>query len=146
MTRLEQNVRWLDVAVDHSPVVRVRQGVGHFSRDPERLLNGKRSLSRQPILQRLSLHVRHHEVQESIRLAGVDQSEDARVGETGHDLDFAKESFVTHRSRQLRVQDLERHLPVVLQVHDQVHRGHATAANFPFNRVTVRQRTTQARE
>jgi len=141
---LEQDVRRLDVPVDHSLLVRVREGIGHFPGNLQGLFDRKRALPPQPVLQRLSFHVRHHVVQETVRFARVDQGEDARVGKTGHDLDLTQESRVAYRSRQLRVQDLQSHLAIVLQVHCQVHRRHPATADLSLDRVPVGQRTTQA--
>ena len=43
---LEQNVLRLDVPMDDTACVRVAEGVGHFSRDAERVIDGELALAR----------------------------------------------------------------------------------------------------
>ena len=58
-----------------------------------------------------------------------------RVVKAGGDLDLAEEPFGTERRRELRVQHLDRNLPVVPQVGGEIDCGHPAAAEFTLDRV-----------
>ena len=55
------------------------------------------------------------------------------------DLDFPKESFPAEHRRQLRMEDFDRDLAVVLHVLGEIDRGHPAAAQLPLDRVSVGQ-------
>ena len=63
MPRREQNVLRLDVAVHNVAAVRVAQGVGHFPRDLEGILERQLPLAVEPLAQRLALDVGHDVVE-----------------------------------------------------------------------------------
>ena len=79
----EQHVLRLQVAVHDAVRVRVRQRVGELAHEAHRVGERKRALARQPRPQRLALDVRHHVVQQPVRLAGVVDAEDVRVRQAG---------------------------------------------------------------
>ena len=53
------------------------------------------------------------------------------------DPDFLQEPVAPDRGRELRPQDLDRDLAIVLQVVGQVDRGHAALAQLPLDPVAV---------
>jgi hypothetical protein len=53
----------------------------------------------------------------------------------GGDVDLVKEPLGPERAHQLRAQDLERDVAVVLAIVRQVHRGHPAAAELALDHV-----------
>jgi hypothetical protein len=72
VSRLEQDVLRLDVAMDHAVTVRIAQGACYRARDLHRVLERELLLPCQPLAHRLALHIRHHVVEEPGRLAGIE--------------------------------------------------------------------------
>ena len=64
--------------------------------------------------------------------------------EVGRGLDLAQEAVWTQRRGQLRPQDLDRNLTVVLQVLGQIDRGHPAGAEFAFDTVAILQSSCEA--
>ena len=84
--------------------------------------------------QRFPLDVWHHVVDEcrSVAcrdLAGIVERDDVGMVEAGRDLDLAEEALRAERW-ELRLEDLDRHAPVMLEVLRQINGGHAAAAHF----------------
>jgi hypothetical protein len=113
---LEQDVLGLDVAVHHALPVSVVQGVGHLARDLERVLQRKLPVPLEPLAQRLAPHVGHHEEQQAAGLAGVMKRQDVGVAELRNGLDLALEPLGPDGGRDLGVEHLDGHPPVVLEV------------------------------
>src|SRR5256884_6933105 len=133
----QHDVFRLDIAV-HDPVaVRVRQRARHLRRDAQRVLLGQLLLAREPVAQRFALDVRHDIIEEAGGGTRVVQRQDVGVLQPGRNLDLAQEPLGAEGRRQLRVQDLDRHRPVVLQIVGQEHGGHAAASQLPLHRVAV---------
>ena len=63
MPPIEQDVRWLDVAMDHTVGMRDGQRLGHLRGDPHRVVEGELGLAPDPLLQRFALDVGHHIVE-----------------------------------------------------------------------------------
>ena len=57
--------------------------------------------------------------------------------EASDDLDFLQEPVSTEGGRQLRMQNFEGHLAVMLEIFGQVHGGHAARADLRLDRVAV---------
>src|SRR5688500_6483870 len=72
------------------------------------------------------------------------EREDMRVLELGGGLDLAQEALGAQACRQVWSQDLDRNLPVVLQVFGDVYGRHPPRADVTFDAVSVRQRGIQA--
>ena len=66
--------------------------------------------------------------------------------ERRRDLDLAQEPCGTERRRDIGLEHLDRYLATVLLILSQVHRGHATGAQFPFDGVTINEGSLQAGE
>ena len=63
--------------------------------------------------------------------------------QVGGDLDFVEEALRAERRRELRLEHLERDLSAVLQIVSQVHRGHASLAEYSLDAVSVGQCSLQ---
>ena len=66
--------------------------------------------------------------------------------QAGGDLDLAQEALGTDGSGQIRVQDLDRDLAVVLEILGEKHHGHAAATNSCIDRVPLGEGRLQAFE
>jgi hypothetical protein len=124
----QQDVLGLDVPVDHALLVRVGERVGHLARDPHGLFDAELLLAVDPAPERLALDVRHHIVEEAVRLPRVVEREDVRVLERGRRLDLGQEALAPDHRGELRLEDLERDLALVLEVLGEVDGGHPTLA------------------
>ena len=96
------------------------------------------------LAQGLPLHVGHHVEQESVGLPGVMQREDMGMLKIGRDLDLAEEALGTQDGGQFGLQDLHRHLAVVLQVLGQIDRSHPPATDLPLDLIAVSECGLQA--
>ena len=85
----------------------------------------------------LSFDVGHHVKEERVRLAGIEQWEDVRMTEVGGRLDLGQEAFGSDHGGQLRLQNLQRDLALVLEVVGQVDRGHATLTKLTLDGVAA---------
>src|SRR5207248_2547273 len=124
----------------------VRQRARHFGRDPERVVLGQLFLARQAVAEGFPFHVRHDVIEEAGRGPRVVQGQDVGVLQPGGDLDLAQEPLGAEGRREVRVQDLDRDRPMVLQVLREEHRRHAPATQLPLDRVAVGDGLTQGVE
>src|SRR5690606_38328034 len=111
----QQDVGWLDVAVDDAALVRIRQRFGDFAGEAHRLRHRQLLLARQPGRQRFALDQRHYVIEDSVTRARVVHRQDMRVTETGGDLDLAQEALRAERLGQLRTHHLYRDLAMMLE-------------------------------
>ena len=88
----------------------------HLARRSERRPRPGAGARAEPVAQALALDERHRVPELPGRLARVVHRQDVRVLEPGGVLDLAQEALGPERVRQLRMQHLERHRSVVLQV------------------------------
>ena len=143
---MEEDVLRLDVPVDDAVPVRVIKGARDVACDPHCVLDGQLLLAREPLPQRLPLDVRHDVEEEPRtgalpdvrpRLARVVQRKDVGVVQPGGDLDLAQEALHAERGTELRVQDLDRHFPMVSEVFGDVDGRHAAPAKLALEPVTL---------
>ena len=134
---MEQDVLRLDVAVDHPVAVGVVERVGHGHGDLDRLVDAELGLAVELGAKRLAVDERHDIVEEAVGGAGIEERQDVGVLQGGGGLDLPHEPLGADHGGELRLQHLERHLAVVLEVLRQVHRGHAALAEFPLDAVAV---------
>ena len=66
--------------------------------------------------------------------------------QVGRGLDLGQEPLGSDHRRQLGLQNLERHLALVLQIVRQVHRGHAALTELALDGVAAFQGCVQARD
>jgi hypothetical protein len=136
---VQQDVLRLDVPVDHPVPVGIVQRVGHLGGDPDRLLDAQLGFPVELAPEGLPLDVRHHVEEETVGAAGIEQRQDVGVLQRCGGLDLHHEPLGPEHRRQLGLEHLERHLPVVLQVLRQVDGGHAALAQLPLDPVAVGQ-------
>ena len=136
---VQQDVFGFDVAMDHTLPVGIVQCVGHGDGDPDRVIDPELGFAVEAAAERLALDVRHHIVEKPAGLAAVEEREDMRVLQRGGGLDLDDEPLGAEDRGELRLEDLERDLPVVLQVAGQVDRGHPTPAELTLDPVPIGQ-------
>jgi hypothetical protein len=111
---------------------------------PNGVVDGELLFAVQAATKRLPLDKGHDVVKEAVRLAGVDQAENVGMLQAGGGLDLAEEPVHADDSAQLRMQDLDGDLAVVLQVLGEIHGGHAALTKLAVETVTVAQRRGEA--
>ena len=136
---VQQDVLGLDVAVDDAVAVGVVERAGDFGGDAHRIGDRELLLPIEPVPKDLALDERHHVEEEGIGRAGVEQRQDVRVLQVGGRLDLAEEPVGADDRGQLRPQDLDRDLAVVLEVLGEVHRRHAALRPAPARSGSGRQ-------
>jgi len=126
--------------------VSVRQGGRYLPDQSDRLLHRKVSLSCEPVAETFSPYERHDVEKEGRTLAllgrnltRVVQRQDMGMGEPGGDPDLAGEPFGAEQRAQLRPEDFERHLAVMLEVIGQIDGGHPAPPELPLHCVAARQ-------
>ena len=130
-------------------LVRVLQGVRRLTRDLDGILERELGLARQPVAQRFPVDERHREPEDrrpaavAGDIARVVDREDVGVLQPRGQADLALEALGAERGGELGMQHLERDGPVVLEVADEIHRGHAAAPELALERVAVAQRRLQ---
>ena len=133
---LQQDVLRLDVAMDHTPLVRVVQRVGHLPRDMQCVLERQLPVAQQTSAQRLTLDVRHDVVEHAGRFPGVVHREDVGVIERGGDLDLALEALRSEPRGEFGSDHLDGHSAAVLQVLGEMNRRHPPFAQAALQPVT----------
>ncbi len=141
--RCEQDIRRLDVPVYDVVAVGVGQGIGHFAGDPHRLLDRERTLGDQQIPEGLTRGERHHVVEAATSFAGVVQGENVRVLQGGCDLDLAIESIPADRGRQLRLEDLDRDIPIMAKIPCAKHDRHSATTDLLHNVKSIGERSPE---
>ncbi len=141
---MQQDVLGLDVTVHDSVAVRVLERVGHFPRDPHRVVHGQLLFAYQPVAQRFALDVRHHVEDEAVGLARIEQRQDVRMLQIGRRLDLGEEPLAAEHGRELRPQHLERDFAVVAHVVREVHGRHAARAELALDPVAAFEGRRQA--
>jgi hypothetical protein len=118
--------------MDDSLPMSVVERLSDVRGDPHRIVHGKLMLTVDAVAEGLALDVRHDVEQEAVGLAGIEQRQDVWMLEVGCDLDLGQKAF-----SPFRLQDLEGHFAVVLEVVGQVDRGHAALAQFTLDGIAA---------
>ena len=139
----EQDVLGFDVTMHHPVRVRLGECIHHVAQNPHGVADRKLSLLVQLVPQRLSFHERHHVVEEPVGFSRVVQRQDVRMLKAGGDLDLAQEPLGTERGREVRTEDLDGDLSVMLQIFSEIDSRHSPAADLPLYRVSVSQSSLQ---
>ena len=113
---LQQNVLGLDVAMNDAQLVRVAERVGDLARDANRVVHRKLLLALEPRAQRLAGDERHHVVQQSVGVAGVEQRQDVRMLQPRGRPDLAQKALAAERRAEIGVQDLDGDVAIVPEV------------------------------
>jgi len=82
---VKQDVRGLDVAVDHAVPVCPLERVRELDEDPPNVARGQRPFEVQAVRERLPANVAHHEIPDAVDLPEAVQRENAGVRELGGD-------------------------------------------------------------
>ncbi len=128
------------------PVMTIRRGevVYEESRVTGRAVHRELLLAVKPVTQALALDERHHVVEQAVRFSRVVKRQDVRVLEPRGRLDLSEEPFSPYDSCQLRLQDLQGDVPLVPQVLDRIHRGHAALTQLSLDAVAAFQGREQS--
>ena len=124
----------------------VLEGVAHLGSDADRLVHGERPVARQPILQRIPLHVLHHVEEQLVRFVGFEEGDDVGVGKLRREEDFALEAPAPQVVASRRRQHFDGHAPAELHVGGEVDGRHAALAQLTYEGVAPREGTGQAVE
>ena len=127
-----EHVVGLDVSMHDAPVVRVRQRVRDIVQDPQDVVDRKSQLAQQPAAQRLTVDVRHGEVQDAVRLTGGEHRNNVRVLQLRRDLNLATEPLHVHAG-QLGVEHLDHYLSVEGAFAGEKHAAHPAAAELALD-------------
>ena len=126
--------------------VGVLQGGRHLADDGESLLDRKLPLPCQPLAQVFPPHIRHDVEEEARGLARVVQRQDVGVGKPGGHPDLPDEPLRAEDRAQLRPQDLEGHLAVVLEVVGQIDGRHAAPPQLALEGIAADESGVQTGE
>ncbi len=141
---MEQDIFGLDVAVNHSPPMRVVERIGDVAGDPDRFVDTELSLAIQFVAEGLPVDEGHHVIEEPIGGAGIEEREDVRVLETRRGLDLLHEALGAQHRGQLWLQHLERDPAIVLEILRQVDGRHAARAEMTLDPVGAREGGVEA--
>ena len=140
--------------------MRVIECAGDFSCDAHRLGNRQLLHALQIRAQRLTRHQRHHVVQQSrrlpspgfrlpsvcVRIPRIQQRKDVRMLKLGSRVNLGEEALAAQGRAEIGVQDLDRHIAVVLEVMSEIDRGHATRAEFALDAIAITESCREAFE
>src|SRR5665213_3552176 len=106
----EQNIAWLDIAVDHPTIVGKCQCPGDVLQDRNGIADGKPSLS-QPLGQRFSVDVWHDEVRQPTRRSRAQNADNVRMLQRSHGQNLSAKPFNGYRCGKVRMENLDHHAP-----------------------------------
>ena len=132
----EQDVLGLDVAMDDVVRVRVRERVGDFAREADRLVDGELAFALEAPAQRLARDVRHHVEERALELAGVVEREDVRMLQAREQRDLAAKALGRLSVGDFGVDELERDLAIVPDVVREIDGRHPAAADLALDLVS----------
>ena len=140
----QQDVRRLDVTVDHTLAVGVVERLGHIGGDVDSVTDRKLMFAVEAVLEGVAFHVGHDVKEEAVSLTGIVQWKDVWVLEVGRDLDLGQEALGPYNRRQLWLQNLDSDLALVLQVLGQIHGRHPALAQLTLDAVAALEGCVQA--
>src|SRR6476660_9163244 len=116
--------------MDDAVLVYVVERVRDSGRDPHRVVHRQLLFTIEPSAKTLALDERHYIVEESVRLSRVEERKKVRMLEIRRDADLAEKPLGAKHGAKLRIENLERDAPIVLDVASQVYGRHPAATNF----------------
>src|SRR5678816_3285216 len=87
--------------------------------------------------QRLAHHEWHYIVERAVIASGIEERKDVRVRELGGGVDLGQEPLAVDGRGDFRVQDLDRHPPIVALVARLVNRCHAARSELALDAVAA---------
>ena len=140
---VEQDVLRLDVAMYHTMLVGVLQGVGYLAGDAHRFGHRQLLLSLEPAPECLAIHKWHDIVEEAVDFTGIEERKHVGVLQVGGELDFLQEALGAEHCRELGVEHFECDIAAVPKVACEIHRGHAAPAELTLDDVPAAQSGVQ---
>jgi hypothetical protein len=134
---LKEDVRGLDVPVEHARAMRVVERARDARGDAHGFVDGQLAFPVEPVTQTLPRHVRHRVIEEATRLPGVEERQDVGVLEAGGGLHLRQESLRSDDRGELGPEHLERDLAPVPQILGEVHRGRTALAELLLDAVAA---------
>src|SRR5688500_18234129 len=128
-----ENVFRLDVAVNYSKSVRIRERVGDVCALRGGLLHSHSAFASETPTPGLAGDQRHHVKKAAIGLAGIEQRNDSRMNQLRHQCDLALKTLRSDGVRQLLGEHLDGYWPVEVRVMGAVDDCHSTASDFPVH-------------
>ena len=129
------------------------QRVRHLQGHAERVGGRQLLLAREPLPERLALHVRHDVVAEPVGSARDEQAfggrqdrHDVRVIELRSQLHLADEPLAERGRAHVGVHHLDRHPAGRVALHREVDRGHPASADLALDRIVGSQALSQGLE
>ena len=142
----QQDVGWLDVAMDEAGLVGGTQGVGDLRPEAHDFVRVEKALFVEPFTQRRSTDQFHHDGFGTLVVAGVVDGHDAGMVEaSGGDGLGAKPDDEGVVGRQMRVQDLDRDRAAQHLIFGLPHLGHASAGDPVGQAVAPRDQPTRGK-
>ena len=115
----------------------VLESIRHGCSDPHRFVHRKLLLSVDAVSERLACQIGHHIEEEAIGFPGIIERQDVGVSQLRRDLNLREEALGSDNGSQFRLQDLEGHLSVVLDVGGEIDGSHAARAELTLDRVAA---------
>ena len=135
---VQHDVLGLDIAMDGAASVCEVEGRGDRPGNAQRLIERQRAFLLKALAEAPALDVRHHVIDEAIRLAGIDERQDVGVLELRREPDLAQEPLGAEEGGKFRAEHLDCDQAVVLQIASEIDRGHPAATEFALDRVAAR--------
>ncbi len=135
----EQNVFGLHVAVHHPVLVGVLQRLAGFPRNPEGIVQPQRPLPAEAVAKAFALDVGHGKPEMAATLARVEDGEHMGMLQSRGQPYFLKETVRAQAGGEMRMEDLERDRPVVLEVAREVDDGHAAVSELALENISLQQ-------
>ena len=143
---VEQNVLRLDISMDHAMSVGVVERARDLPRNRESFFQPKLLFAGELRPKRFPTHERQDVPDEAVVRAGLDQGEDVRMIELRADADLLEEALGAKHRCEIRPEDLECHLAIVLQVLGEIDRSHPARTEFALERIAVDKSESQSGE
>jgi hypothetical protein len=123
----EHDISWLEIPVNEFPGVDVFQGPGHLL-DPIYGIMDIHGTGLDDLLEALSRDILHDKIERPVRLSVIVHMDDIGMIQGGVDLHLPEETLLrVVGGGELRLEDLDRHLPVPVKIPGKVNLPHPTS-------------------
>src|SRR6266545_185799 len=102
----------------------------HIPKNPNDIVDGQRSISRDARLERLTLDQWHRVIRQAYRVARCQHRNNVRVLKLRSDLNLPSETLEVYRGSKIRRENLDHNLPLESSVLGDEHSRHPTAAEL----------------